>query len=209
MTVTEKICNTCGLIKPLSDYYKSSCNNKYGVMTSCKVCTKDRVKKNTDNNKDKIKEYQKQYGIKNRDKLNAYIKDYRDKNKEKINKQRLIKRKNNPILNLQSRIRNLIRMTLKRKGYTKRSRSYTILGCSYQELLNYLNNNPYNFVFEYGKYDIDHIIPISTAITEEDVIKLNHYTNLQLLPKIYNQTIKKDNPWDKKHFELWLENNPT
>lgn len=207
--VTEKVCNTCGLIKPLSEYYKSSCKNKYGVMTSCKVCTKARVKRNTDKNKDKIKKYQKQYSIKNRSRLNTYIKDYRKKNREKLNKQLLDRRNSNPMLKLHHRIGTAIHATLKRKGYTKRSRSYTILGCSYEELLEHLNNNPYGFIFESGLYDIDHIIPISTAVTEEDIIKLNHHTNLQLLPKIYNQTIKKGNTWDKGHFEQWFKNNPT
>ena len=30
-------------------------------------------------------------------------------------------------------------------------------------------------------WHIDHIIPIASAITEEDVIRLNHYTNLRPL----------------------------
>ena len=34
---------------------------------------------------------------------------------------------------------------------------------------------------EKEKVHIDHIIPLATAKTEEEVIKLNHYTNLQLL----------------------------
>jgi hypothetical protein len=43
---------------------------------------------------------------------------------------------------------------------------------------------------------IDHIIPISTAKTEQDVIKLNHYTNLQWL--IDKDNLKKSNRlnWD-------------
>lgn len=50
----------------------------------------------------------------------------------------------------------------------------------YQHLINTCRVN-------YGNYDpsmsyhIDHIIPISCAKTEEDVIKLNHYSNLQPL----------------------------
>ena len=41
-----------------------------------------------------------------------------------------------------------------------------------------------NYGYEYdGKEDvhIDHIVPLATANTEEEVIKLCHYTNLQLL----------------------------
>jgi hypothetical protein len=32
-----------------------------------------------------------------------------------------------------------------------------------------------------GKWNIDHIIPISSARTEEEIYKLNHYTNFQPL----------------------------
>ena len=39
-------------------------------------------------------------------------------------------------------------------------------------------------------WDIDHIIPLLTAKTEEEVIKLNHYTNLQPLCSYTNRHIK-------------------
>ena len=39
-------------------------------------------------------------------------------------------------------------------------------------------------------WDIDHIIPISTAETEEEIIKLSHYTNLQPLCSYTNRHIK-------------------
>ena len=40
-------------------------------------------------------------------------------------------------------------------------------------------------------WHIDHIIPISTALTEEDVILLNHYTNLQ--PLWWYENLSKGN----------------
>jgi len=39
---------------------------------------------------------------------------------------------------------------------------------------------PFNWV-DTKLLHIDHIIPLVTAKTEEDVIKLNHYSNLQYL----------------------------
>ena len=46
----------------------------------------------------------------------------------------------------------------------------------------YENNYNEKWDWEYLKnVHIDHIIPMSTAKSEEEVIKLNHYTNLQLL----------------------------
>ena len=43
----------------------------------------------------------------------------------------------------------------------------------------------------YGKWHIDHIIPISSAKTEEDIIRLNHYTNFQPLWAVDN--LRKSN----------------
>jgi hypothetical protein len=33
----------------------------------------------------------------------------------------------------------------------------------------------------YGEWHLDHIIPLATATTREDVVRLNHYTNFQPL----------------------------
>jgi hypothetical protein len=41
----------------------------------------------------------------------------------------------------------------------------------------------------YG-WDIDHIVPLDICETEEDVIRLNHYTNLQPLCSYTNRNIK-------------------
>lgn len=86
----------------------------------------------------------------------------------------------------------------------KNSKSITILGCSneffkqhieklFESWMNWGNyGNPKDGVVELNKtWDIDHIIPISTAKTEEDVIRLNHYTNLQPLCSYKNRFVKK------------------
>ncbi len=42
-------------------------------------------------------------------------------------------------------------------------------------------------------WDIDHIIPLSTAKTEEELLKLCYYSNTQPLCSKINRDIKRDN----------------
>ena len=53
------------------------------------------------------------------------------------------------------------------------------------------NYGKYNGDFDYG-WDLDHIIPISTATTEEDVYNLFKFTNYQPLCSKINRDIKGD-----------------
>ena len=57
--------------------------------------------------------------------------------------------------------------------------------------MNWGNKGLYNGKLNYG-WDIDHRIPLSLAKTEEDVIRLNHYTNLQPLCSKINRDIKRN-----------------
>ena len=90
-----------------------------------------------------------------------------------------------------------------RNGSTKTSKTTQILGCSFDEFrehiqsqwlpwMNWDNRGKYNGEYNHG-WDLDHIIPISEANTEEELVKLNHYTNFQPLCSKINRDIKKDN----------------
>lgn len=108
---------------------------------------------------------------------------------------------------LAEKLRTRVRIFVKKSNINKKHNTHEIIGCSWVELQEHLENNPYGFKIGQKGIDLDHIIPLSTCETEEDLIKLNHYTNLQLLPRKYNQHIKRDNPWDKEHFEKWYNIN--
>ena len=56
--------------------------------------------------------------------------------------------------------------------------------------MTWYNRGMYNGEFDYG-WDIDHIIPVSSATTKEEINKLNHYTNLQPLCSKINRDIKR------------------
>ena len=98
-----------------------------------------------------------------------------------------------------------IRGAFKKRGYRKKSRTHEILGCSFDEFKSHIESqwedwmnwdnygNPEDGIYEPNKtWDIDHAVAISSAITEEDVIRLNHHTNLQPLCSYDNRFIKKD-----------------
>lgn len=103
------------------------------------------------------------------------------------------------------RTKGVIQQAFIRKKFSKETRTYELLGCTWEEFKAHLENNPYNFTIYQEDLDLDHIIPTSSAKTEVDIIKLHHYTNFQLLPSKYNRNVKRDKPFNKEGFEKWLK----
>lgn len=112
------------------------------------------------------------------------------------------KRKEDAIFNLRSSLSRNIRTAIKRNHFGKNSNTLNIIGCSFEQFkihieskwepwMNWNNHGKYNGEFNYG-WDFDHIIPISSAKTEEDIIKLNHWTNFQPLCSKINRQIKRN-----------------
>lgn len=140
--------------------------------------------------------------LSNRESKLEYQKNYQQENKDKRNKSLRERLKNDDLYRLKVNIRNLINNSFYEIGYSKNSRTQEILGCSFEELKSYLeskfenwmnweNRGIYNGDFN-GGWDIDHIIPLSEAKSEEDLIRLNNYTNLQPLCSKINRDIKKN-----------------
>jgi hypothetical protein len=207
------------------DGYRSNC------ITCCKQWKIDNKEKEFEyrlKNKDKRKEYDKnriydkeksvQYYLLNKESIISKSKEYYENNKEskleyqknynKINKDKRNtylseRRQNDPLFRLITNVRNLIYNSFYYNGYSKNSKTEELLGCSFEELKEYLeskfepwmnwdNRGLYSGEFNYG-WDIDHKIPLSSVNTEDEIIKLNHYTNLQPLCSKINRDIKKDN----------------
>ena len=168
---------------------------------------KNRTEKFRKNNPHKISEYSRKYRYgKNREnylaKKRERNKEYYKKNKEIIMEKQKNRRKNDPIFKFRGDISTLIRNSLSRYNYKKNTKTENILGCSvtefkkyieslFDEWMNWDNRGLYNGELNYG-WDLDHIIPISFATNEEEIIKLNHYTNFQPLCSYTNRNIKKD-----------------
>lgn len=199
-------CKTC-----LFEYRKLwGCNNKTKLTEYNKQYNLDNSNKRKQYQKERRNKYylennqtyNQNYYAKNKDKIKARkIKNREEWNKVK-NKRRQYRWKTDPLFKFLSGIRSKFRKIFKDNGYTVKSKNQQILGCSYQEFIQHLekqfepwmnweNKGKYNGKLNYG-WDIDHIIPLSTAKTEDDLIKLNHYTNLQPLDGYINRNVKKD-----------------
>ncbi len=159
----------------------------------------EKNKEYREKNKEKIKEYRE----KNKEKIKEYRKEYRKKNRDKINEYERNKRKVDELYWLKTKLRSTISDSLRYKGYTKNTKTFEILGCTFEELkvyleskfepwMNWENRGLYNGEPNYG-WDIDHIIPLSIGNTMDEIIKLNHYTNLSPLCSFINRDVKKDN----------------
>lgn len=82
---------------------------------------------------------------------------------------------------MKNHIKVMLCTTIKRKGFRKSSKSAQILGCTWPEFITHIERQFLNGMTWHNRelWHIDHIVPLATAKTEEDVIALNHYTNLR------------------------------
>lgn len=177
----------------------------------CVVNNKEKVYKQKkswiEKNLDKPIQYVKTYSINNPDKIKENRKKYYLNNKEKEirnnNIYRINRKKTDSLYKLTQNIRTLISNSFKKYKFKKTSKTANILGCSFEEFKTHLeskfeswmtwdNHGLYNGTEMFG-WDIDHIIPLSSAINETDIIKLNHYSNLQPLCSKINRDVKRNN----------------
>jgi hypothetical protein len=160
--------------------------NKVNYYKKHSVENKEEIKKYASewryNNRHKKSEYNKKWVEKN---IN-YQKEYREVNKEHISKKYIERLEKDFVFKYSHNIRNLIRGSFKRgcKGvYKKGLKTESILGCSIDFFIEYISNKFKKGMTlqNHGEWHLDHIIPVSSATNEDELIKLNHYTNFQPL----------------------------
>lgn len=167
---------------------------------------KENKKTYYENNKEKILNKMGKYYIDNKKEIIEKNTEYYKKNKDYLmNKAKIrnAKRKNeDPIYRLKCQIRNMLKDCFRRKKETKNQHSEIILGCSINFFQNYLlETYKKNYGVEWDgieKIHIDHIIPLCVANTEEDIFKLCHYSNLQLLKAKDNLNKRDKLNWELK-----------
>jgi hypothetical protein len=200
-THDTKVCSKCGEEKNLTDFWEQK-SAKDGRKSWCASCcrqhqkSKPRTQKHIDyckqyrkNNKDKIALYKE----KNKERIALVSLQYRKNNKEKLRiKNRIYKNKRKQesvIHRLAHSIQTRIGQTFKAKKFRKSSSTKEILGCDIEFFKLHIEKQFYGSMSweNRSEWAIDHIIPISCAITIDDVIRLNHFTNLRPIWRTENQ----------------------
>jgi len=179
---------------------KKISNKKYYENNKSKITIRNNeyVKKNSEKTKQYKKEWAKTNTIKLKEKRKLYYEENKKILQEKI-KERL---KTDPLYALKVSLRKSTLKAFVKINCKKPNKTTDILGCTFEYFKTYLeskfeswmnwdNRGKYNGELNFG-WDIDHIIPLDTAQTLEDVIRLSHYTNLQPLCSYTNRVIKKN-----------------
>lgn len=217
----ERICNKCDIIKPFSEF-NSGKKAVCGVISVCKLCAfKDRQLKK--------KQFKSIPDFKTCTKCNVekeitfFVKDISKTDgiscvcKPCTNKQKVHRCNTDATFRLSNTIRKTMTAAFANCAhgkYTKSDKTENILGASFSELryilesqfLNWMNWNnygKYDGAINYG-FDIDHIIPISYAKTEEEIYLLNHWSNFQPLCSKVNRDIKKAKVYPCTNLELGI-----
>lgn len=188
-----KTCTKCKIEKEFSEFNKSK-KGKNGLASTCKYCSRQyyidnkeylskKAKQYYIENKEEINKKSIKYYVKNKEHIKERNKQYVLDNRKKINDHRKNRILNDPLFKLSCDIRSLINISVKKQGYTKKSKTYNILGCSLEEFKQHLENKfTEGMTWEnQGKWHMDHIYPVSRATDEQHLIQLNHYTNFQPL----------------------------
>jgi hypothetical protein len=150
--------------------------------------------------KEEILSKRKEYHLANKESKNQKCREYREKNLEKvkaktreyqkIHVKRLSAQKINlinsdPLRLFKERVRLTIKNGFMRLRKSKPLRTSQIIGADWEIVRDHIvlqfKDGMTWEAFVAGEIHIDHIKPLASATCEEDIIALNHYTNLQPL----------------------------
>jgi hypothetical protein len=201
MTIYQKICRDCQLIKQL-ECFSVERRSKDGLQTRCKSCAKQKYaawKKNLSPEKvleksrrDRARQIEKHglaelnakhksYNYKNRYKNGPLDKSPEAREKRAANSRAYLKR--NPNARIAANLRCRLSQAISGKG--KIVSAVKDLGCSWEEFRAHIE---YKFTEgmsweNYGKWHIDHIFPLSKIDFSNEIEAKSavHYTNLQPL----------------------------
>lgn len=135
--------------------------------------------------KPETKQKRKKYLLENKEHIKMVAKEYQCKHRKELNKKEREKRQTDSLFRLKNIVRKLIGRSFNYINKEKCLKTKEIVGLPIDELEKYLLKTYIdNYGYEWDRIEkvhIDHKKPLKYAKTEEEVMELCHYTNLQLL----------------------------
>lgn len=136
-------------------------------------------------NKEERNKKAREYRDKNLEKVKAKTREYHKKNSKALSAKKIQFIKSDPLRIFKERIRIVIKGGFVRLKQNKARRTNEIIGADWETVKEHIVSQFKDGMtweaFVAGEIHIDHIKPLASATCEEDIIALNHYTNLQPL----------------------------
>ena len=188
-----RVCARCKSEKCVSMFnYRGK--SKY-LQSYCKECAAmakresylrniDKIRKKYADNSEEIKQRSQEWRDANKDKCSKRNQRYR------IRRNGLSRRRYRSDSVYRARVQASCRLNAAIKnGYSEKSKIRGLIGLSWESLIKRIGNRPSD------DHHIDHICPLSQAKTVEEVLLLQHYTNIQWLTS-YDNMVKRNNKTD-------------
>lgn len=173
VSISHKVCHSCELSKQAAFFHKNK-REPDGLANRCKPCRKVDLRNRYVQNKEIIIKRTTQYWLDNKEKIYS--------NRRKRNK---VRRKTDPIYKLKRNLRNRLYYALMDRPWKKNTHFSKYIGCAMEELKAHIEKQ-----FQPGMgwhnhtthgWHLDHVVPLASAKTEQELYKLCHFTNLQPL----------------------------
>lgn len=129
-----------------------------------------------------------------REKSRAHLRDYDRRRWLQVREERMAQKKerfaNDPVFRLATLVRGRITKAFARDGYKKRSTTGELVGCTWADLKMHIEKQFLKGMSWGNKelWHIDHIVPLGSAKTEEEIAALCHFTNLRPLWALENHS---------------------
>lgn len=190
----NKPCVICGKI--FHNTNSKTCSHECAVKYTA-LCVYRRKIKNNDVSYEEYTEYRRSKELEQLEKRRnspkrvnvysgrekEYMREYHKRTKDIRNAKQRERFAQDDVAAFKALIRKRMNNWFRRRKFPKSSPTEKILGCSFDEFKQYISSLFKNGMTwdNYGDWQLDHIIPLATAKTIEDVERLCHYTNLQPL----------------------------
>lgn len=135
-------------------------------------------------NPKKVKASVARWREKNREKVAVYESARKEQKNESNRRRRKERRANEPLIALASAARATVGAAFRRAGYRKDTATATLIGCSWQELKLHIEKQfakGMTWQNRGSAWHVDHIVPLASAATAEELEALSHFTNLRPL----------------------------